>query len=211
VTKDISAYTSYSRSFAGVPQSSIDMYGNPLTKQVEGRGSDVGVKSSFWNDRINLNAAAFMIDQINVVRQVSTNEIIAAGLDPVVVTGARSKQDQSARAKGWEMDVTIKAFEGYQMAATYTNLHAFVTANLSNPAAVGRGPSAQGPGRESWSLFHKYEFPRKFLGGLTLTQSFVFRDSRRPRRRASPARTWVRRTARPSCGSGSPSASASRT
>ena len=179
VTKDISAYTSYSRSFAGVPQSSIDMYGNPLTKQVEGRGSDVGVKSSFWNDRINLNAAAFMIDQINVVRQVSTNEIIAAGLDPVVVTGARSKQDQSARAKGWEMDVTIKAFEGYQMAATYTNLHAFVTANLSNPAAVG-GPVSQGPGRESWSLFHKYEFPKKFLGGLTLTQSFVFRDSRRP-------------------------------
>ena len=39
---------------------------------------------------------------------------------------------------------------------------------------------AQGPGRESWSFFHKYEFSRTFLKGLSLTQSWVFRDSRRP-------------------------------
>jgi outer membrane receptor protein involved in Fe transport len=39
---------------------------------------------------------------------------------------------------------------------------------------------SQGPGRESWSVFHKYEFARTFLKGLAFTQSFVFRDSRRP-------------------------------
>jgi outer membrane receptor protein involved in Fe transport len=54
-----------------------------------------------------------------------------------------------------------------------------VTANKANPASVG-GPVSQGPGRESWSFFHKYELPKRFLPGLTLTQSFVFRDSRRP-------------------------------
>ena len=46
-------------------------------------------------------------------------------------------------------------------------------------SSVG-GPVAQGPGRESWSFFHKYEFSRTFLKGLSLTQSWVFRDSRRP-------------------------------
>ncbi len=179
VNKDFSLYSSYSRSFAGVPQSSIDIYGNPLTKQVEGHGYDVGFKSSFWQDRINVNAAGFMIDQLNLVRQVSTNEIIAAGLDPTVVSGARSTQDQSARSKGWEADFMVKPFSGYQIAATYTNLHAFVTASPASPSAVG-GPVSQGPGRESWSFFHKYEFSKAFLKGLSLTQSFVFRDSRRP-------------------------------
>jgi len=178
VTKDLSVYTSSSRSFAGVPQSSIDIYGNPLTKQVEGRGYDVGIKSGFLNDRINVNAAAFVIDQKNIVRQVSTAEIIAAGFDPIVVTGARSTQDQSAEARGWETDITLKVTKEYQVALTYTNLHAFVTAAPNAPSTVG-GPVSQGPGRESWSIFHKYNLPG-FFKGISLTHSLVFRDSRRP-------------------------------
>jgi outer membrane receptor protein involved in Fe transport len=180
VTEALSVFSSTSRSFAGVPVSAIDMFGKPLDKQIEGKGYDIGIKTSFWKNRVNLNAAAFQIDQINGTRQVSTAEITAAGLDPLVVSGARSTQDVSARSRGWETDFTVKAFEGYQLAVTYTNLHAFVTANKSNPASVG-GPVAQGPGRESWSFFQKYDFgQRTFLKGLALTQSFVFRDSRRP-------------------------------
>ena len=179
VTEQLSVFSSWSRSFAGVPVSSIDMFGKPLDKQVEGKGYDFGIKTSLWKNRISLNAAAFQVDQINGTRQVSTAEITAAGLDPLVVTGARSTQDVSARARGWETDFMVKVVSGYQIAVTYTNLHAFVTANKSNPASVG-GPVSQGPGRESWSFMHKYEFTDTFLKGLTLTQSFVFRDSRRP-------------------------------
>ena len=179
VTEALSVYSSSSRSFAGVPVSSIDMFGKPLDQQVGGKGYDAGIKTSFLNNRINVNAAGFQIDQINGTRQVSTAEIIAAGLDPLVVTGARSIQDVSARSRGWEGDVTLKVFEGYQVAGSYTNLHAFVTANKSNPSAVG-GPISQGPGRESWSFFHKYDLQAGFLKGLSLTHSVVFRDSRRP-------------------------------
>jgi outer membrane receptor protein involved in Fe transport len=179
VSEQLSVYSSWSRSFAGVPVSAIDMFGKPLDKQVEGRGYDVGIKTSLWQNRISLNAAAFQVDQINGTRQVSTNEIIAAGLDPLVVTGARSTQDVSARSRGWEADAVIKVFTGYQVSFTYTNLHAFVTANKANPASVG-GPVSQGPGRESASFFHKYEFPKSFLGGLAFTHGVVFRDSRRP-------------------------------
>ena len=139
----------------------------------------MGIKSSWFRNRVNLNAAAFQVDQINGQRQANTSDIIAAGLDPLTVTGSRSIQDVSARSRGWESDFMIKLIDGYQIAVTYTNLHAFVTANKANPAAVG-GPVSQGPGRESWSFFHKYEVTRGFLRGLTLTQSFVFRDSRRP-------------------------------
>lgn len=179
VNESWSVYSSTSRSFAGVPVSAIDMFGKPLDQQVGGKGYDVGLKSSFLNNRVSFNAAGFQVDQINGTRQVSTAEIIAAGLDPLVVSGARSIQDVSARSRGWETDFMIKVATGYQIAVTYTNLHAFVTANKSNPAAVG-GPVAQGPGRESWSFFHKYELPNEFLKGLTLTHSVVFRDSRRP-------------------------------
>jgi outer membrane receptor for ferric coprogen and ferric-rhodotorulic acid len=163
-----------------VPVSAIDVTGKPLDKQVEGKGYDVGIKTSFWKNRVNLNAAAFQVDQVNGTRQAVTSDIIAAGLDPLTVTGSRSIQDVSARSRGWETDFTIKAYEGYQVAVTYTNLHAFVTSNKANPASVG-GPVSQGPGRESWSFFHKYDFgQRTFLKGLSLTQSWVFRDSRRP-------------------------------
>jgi len=179
VNEALSLFTSSSRSFAGVPVSSIDIYGKPLDQQVQGKGIDAGLKASLLKNRINVNAAAFQVDQINGTRQVSTAEIIAAGLDPLVVTGARSVQDVSARSRGWETDFMIKVTDGYQVAVTYTNLHAFVTANKSNPASVG-GPVSQGPGREAWSVFQKYQVPGQWFKGLTLTHSIVFRDSRRP-------------------------------
>jgi outer membrane receptor for ferric coprogen and ferric-rhodotorulic acid len=179
VNEALSVFTSTSRSFAGVPVSSIGVTGKPLDQQVEGKGYDVGIKTSFWKNRISLNAAGFQVDQINGTRQAVNSDFTAAGIDPNTVTGARSVQDVSARSRGWETDFIVKAFEGYQVAVTYTNLHAFVTANKTNPASVG-GPVSQGPGRESWSFFHKYEIPGRVLKGLSLTQSFVFRDSRRP-------------------------------
>ena len=175
----LSVFSSSSRSFAGVPVSAIDMFGKPLDKQVSGKGYDLGIKTALFKNRVFLNAAGFQVDQINGTRLVVTSDIIEAGLDPLAVTGTRSIQDVSARSRGWESDVTVQLFEGYQIAGTYTNLHAFVTANKANPAAVG-GPVSQGPGRESWSFFHKYDLPGRIFKGLTLTHSVVFRDSRRP-------------------------------
>jgi iron complex outermembrane receptor protein len=175
----LSVFSSASRSFAGVPVSAIDIFGKPLDKHVSGKGYDVGIKTALFKNRVFLNAAGFQVDQINGTRQALTSDIIEAGLDPLAVTGGRSIQDVSARSRGWESDVTVKLFEGYQIAGTYTNLHAYVTANKANPAAVGR-PVSQGPGRESWSFFHKYDLPKGLLPGLTLTHSVVFRDSRRP-------------------------------
>jgi iron complex outermembrane receptor protein len=175
----LSVFSSSSRSFAGVPVSAIDIYGKPLDKQISGKGYDVGIKTALFKNRVFFNAAGFQVDQINGTRQALTSDIIEAGLDPLVVTGGRSIQDVSARSRGWESDVTVKLFDGYQIAGTYTNLHAFVTANRANPAAVG-GPVSQGPGRESWSFFHKYDFPPSLLKGLALTHGVVFRDSRRP-------------------------------
>lgn len=179
VNEAVSLFTSSSRSFAGVPVSAIDMYGKPLDQQVGGKGYDAGIKASLFKNRFNINVAGFQVDQINGTRQVSTSEIIAAGLDPLVVTGARSVQDVSARSRGWETDFMIKVIDGHQVAVTYTNLHAFVTANKSNPASVG-GPVSQGPGRESWSVFQKFDVPGRWFKGLTLTHGLIFRDSRRP-------------------------------
>jgi iron complex outermembrane receptor protein len=179
VTDWMSVFSSTSRSFAGVPVGGVDMFGDPLSKHISGKGLDAGIKASLFKNRIFVNATAFQVDQLNGTRTALTADFIEAGLDPTQVTGSRSIQDVSARSRGWETDITMKLFPGHQVAVTYTNLHAFVLANRSSPASVG-GPLSQGPGRESWSVFQKYDLPGQTLKGLALTHSVVFRDSRRP-------------------------------
>jgi iron complex outermembrane receptor protein len=179
VTDWLSVFSSTSRSFAGVPVGGVDMFGDPLSKHISGKGLDAGIKAALFKNRIFLNATAFQVDQLNGTRTALTADFIEAGLDPTQVTGSRSIQDVSARSRGWETDITMKLFQGHQVAVTYTNLHAFVLANRSSPNSVG-GPLSQGPGRESWSVFQKFELPGQTLKGLTLTHSIVFRDSRRP-------------------------------
>lgn len=179
VTDWMSVFSSTSRSFAGVPVGGVDMFGDPLSKHISGKGLDAGLKASLFKNRIFLNATAFQVDQLNGTRTALTADFIEAGLDPTQVTGSRSIQDVSARSRGWETDITMKLIQGHQVAVTYTNLHAFVLANRSSPASVG-GPLSQGPGRESWSVFQKYDLPGQTLKGLALTHSVVFRDSRRP-------------------------------
>jgi hypothetical protein len=42
------------------------------------------------------------------------------------------------------------------------------------------GPLTNGPGRESWSVFQKYDLPGQMLKSFTVTHGMVFRDGKRP-------------------------------
>ncbi len=176
VTKDLSVFVSTSRSFSGVPVGSVDIYGDPLSKHISGEGLDAGIKTAFLENRLVINAAAFQVDRINDVRATIEQDFIDAGLGLQV---GRSVQDVSSRSRGWETDITVRPFKGYQVLVTYTNLHAFVLSNRRSPATVG-GPLTNGPGRESWSVFQKYDLPGQMLKGFTVTHGMVFRDGKRP-------------------------------
>jgi iron complex outermembrane receptor protein len=176
VTNDLSVFVSTSRSFSGVPVGSVDIYGDPLSKHISGEGLDAGIKTAFLENRLIINATAFQVDRINDVRATIEQDFIDAGLGLQV---GRSVQDVSSRSRGWETDITVKPFKGYQVLVTYTNLHAFVLSNRRSPATVG-GPLTNGPGRESWSVFQKYDLPGQMLKGFTVTHGMVFRDGKRP-------------------------------
>jgi iron complex outermembrane receptor protein len=176
VTNDLSVFVSTSRSFSGVPVGSVDIYGDPLSKHISGEGLDAGIKTAFLENRLIINATAFQVDRINDVRATIEQDFIDAGLGLQV---GRSVQDVSSRSRGWETDITVRPFKGYQVLVTYTNLHAFVLSNRRSPATVG-GPLTNGPGRESWSVFQKYDLPGQMLKGFTVTHGMVFRDGKRP-------------------------------
>ena len=176
VTNNLSVFASTSRSFSGVPVGSVDIYGDPLSKHISGEGLDGGIKAAFFENRLIINATAFQVDRLNETRTAIEQDYLDAGLG--IQTG-RSIQDVSARSRGWETDIMVRPFAGYQVAITYTNLHAFVLSNRSSPNSVG-GPLSQGPGRESWSVFQKYDLPGQMLKGFTVTHSLVFRDGKRP-------------------------------
>jgi outer membrane receptor protein involved in Fe transport len=179
VTNDLSVFVSTSRSFSGVPVGSVDIYGDPLSKHISGTGIDGGIKAALFENRLIVNATAFQVDRLNDTRTAIEQDYIDAGLSWNKNGPIGSIQDVSARSRGWETDIMVKPFTGYQVAITYTNLHAFVLSNRSSPKSVG-GPLSQGPGRESWSVFQKYDLPGQMLKGLTVTHSMVFRDSKRP-------------------------------
>ena len=176
VTNDLSVFVSTSRSFSGVPVGSVDIYGDPLSKHISGEGLDAGIKTAFLENRLIINATVFQVDRINDVRATIEQDFIDAGLGLQV---GRSVQDVSSRSHGWETDITVRPFKGYQVLVTYTNLRAFVLSNRRSPATVG-GPLTNGPGRESWSVFQKYDLPGQMLKSFTVTHGMVFRDGKRP-------------------------------
>jgi iron complex outermembrane receptor protein len=179
VTHSLSVFASTSRSFSGVPVGSVDMRGDPLSKHISGKGIDGGIKATFFNNRLIINATAFEVDRLNDTRTAIEQDYIDAGLSWSKNGPIGSIQDVSARSRGWETDMMARPFAGYQVHVTYTNLHAFVLSNRSSPSSVG-GPLSQGPGRESWSFFHKYNLPGQLLKGLAVTHSMIFRDGKRP-------------------------------
>lgn len=172
--KAFSVYASVSNSFSGVP-SGFDVNNNVLNKPEEGESREVGIKTSFLDGRLGLEAAAFELNRTNVRRQLSDSEIIAAiGFLP---SGARYVQDAGEDAEGFEVQVLFAPVRGWLVSANYTNVDTTL-GKSENPVRLG-GP-INGRGKQSGSLFQKYTFGPGRLRGLSVTSGVIWVDGSRP-------------------------------
>lgn len=166
-------YASYSSSFSGVP-TGIDVYGNLLTKPESGDSLEAGIKASFFDDKLSVEAAVFELDRENARRQLADSEIIAIlGSLP---SGARSTQDRGEASKGYETSILYRPIKAYQVAVSFTYVNTTLV-QPENPASDG-GPISGRP-RSNGSIFQKYTFSGDFKG-LSVTNAIVWVDGLRP-------------------------------
>jgi iron complex outermembrane receptor protein len=172
--RSLSVYVSYSSSFSGVP-TGIDVNGSLLTKPESGASREVGVKTSFLDDTLSVEAAVFQLDRKNARRQLTDAEVIAAlGFLP---SGARSIQDNGEKSKGVELQVLYRLSKGYQIAANYSYIETTLVAP-DRPLSDG-GPISGRP-RSNGSIFHKYSFQSGPLKGFSVNNGVIWVDGFRP-------------------------------
>lgn len=170
----ISLYVSSSSSFSGVP-SGFDAFNNVLNKPEAGESIEAGLKSSFLNGRLGIEAAWFELNRTNVRRQLSNAEVEALiGTNP---GSARYTQDAGENAEGFELQVLFSPVSDWLISANYTNVDTTL-GKSENPIRIG-GP-IQGRGKQSGSLFQKYTFQQGALKGFGLTNGIIWVEGSRP-------------------------------
>lgn len=170
----ISAYASYSNSFAGVP-AGIDVHGDLLTKPESGSSREVGVKASFLDGMLTFETALFELDRTNSRRQLTGVEI--ESILGYVPSGARYVQDNGEESKGVEFQVLCQPFKAYQIAANFS----YIETNLVAPdKPLSDGGPIPGRPRANGSLFHKYAIQSGPLKGFFLNNGVIWVDGARP-------------------------------
>jgi iron complex outermembrane receptor protein len=167
-------YASYSSSFSGVP-TGIDVYGNLLTKPESGDSLEAGIKATFFDNRLSVEAAVFELSRENARRQLGDAEIIAIlGSLP---SGARSTQDRGEESTGYETSILYRPFKAYQIAVSYSYVDTTLV-QPENPANNG-GPITGRP-RSNGSIFHKYTVQSGTFKNLSVNNAVVWVDGKRP-------------------------------
>ena len=110
-----SAYASYTDIFQ--PQQARDINGDYLDP-ILGKSTEIGLKGSFFGDRLNTSAAVFEIVQDNLAQ--STGQIIAGTTPPETAY----KASEGATSRGFEFDVSGEVLPGWNVSAGYTQFKA---------------------------------------------------------------------------------------
>lgn len=110
-----SAYASYSRIFK---QPSYRDKNNRILDPTTGSNYEIGVKSSFFNDRLNFAAAVFLLEQDKLPsRDRSVTYTLPDGSNPY-------KSIDGATTSGIELELGGEISLGWEMAASYAYTHA---------------------------------------------------------------------------------------
>lgn len=107
LSKNLSAYASYSAIFN--PQTQTGIKGNPLDP-VKGKSVELGLKSEFFDRKLNASAAVFKTKQSNAAEQAG-------------YVGAKAYYTGiDAESQGFELDLSGELAEGLQASVGYTQL-----------------------------------------------------------------------------------------
>ncbi|QYK00672.1 TonB-dependent siderophore receptor [Shewanella psychrotolerans] len=149
-------YASYTEIFN--PQNNIDINGDYLDP-LEGKAYEVGVKSSYLDDRLHTTVALFQIDQDNLAVEAGTaiiGGVLTTYYDAV----------QGTKSKGFELEVVGEPVDGWNISAGYSQFNA--------EDAEGKRVATTSP-QKQFKLFSTYQLvnllPELTFGGGVTWQS----------------------------------------
>lgn len=129
-TRTLSFYTSYSTSFVPVNANAVDANNQNHFTPTRGKSVEGGVKADFFDHRLNVTAAVFKIDKLNVT------STFTAGC-PVSI-GTCTQQIGAQRSVGGEFEINAKPLPQWQILFGASHLKATVVKS-SVPIQVGAG------------------------------------------------------------------------
>lgn len=164
IDKNYSVYTSYSTIFQ--PYDVTDKNGN-LLKPLQGRQYEVGIKGSYFDDRLNTSVALF--------RGVQNDRAVPDPTNPDY-----SVNGGSASVKGVETTISGKPLENLTVSAGYT----YLTTKIYDSNTSGTSFSEYTP-KHMFKLWSKYQLPGKFnkwsIGGSVFaTSDAIYSSTRAP-------------------------------
>lgn len=170
-THDLSLYASYSTSFSPVPPGTQAVDGSYDFKPTTGDGYEVGAKALLLNRRVTVTAAAFQIDQ---------NNLIVASSSGACSTGSCSEQIGMARSRGVELEMSAKPLPEWTLIAGYAYTDAKVVKNSDNtsgPLPGGTLPNAPKNAVHFWS---RYDFGSGPFRGAGIGMGYSYVGERIP-------------------------------
>lgn len=147
------AYTSYTQIFNPQSANTRDANGTPLDPQ-EGTGYELGLKASFYEDRLNTSLALFRVEQDNLA--------VADGATLQPNGFQAYKAENGTSSEGVELEVTGELSDGWQFTGGYSYSVSF---NDDDKRIVTEIP------RNSVKLFTTYRLPGE-LNKLTIGGGF---------------------------------------
>jgi iron complex outermembrane recepter protein len=157
----ISLYTSYSQSFN--PNLYAKTVNSVPVDPESGRQVEAGIKTSFWNGKLNPSISIFQINKKNV-----------AVSDPDDPTGTFYIQTGEQKSRGIEFDTTATLVRGLALIASYAYTDAFVSADTTIPV----GNRLVNIPRHGASLWGTYEIQEGMLKNVGVGGGFFFVDDR---------------------------------
>jgi len=106
ITENLMTYASYTEIFT--PQSELDKNGSSLNP-IDGESTELGLKTSLFNDNLVLSLAVFKIDQNNLAQ-------------PVPETLDVYREADGISSKGYELEAIGQIEENWSISASFTNL-----------------------------------------------------------------------------------------
>ncbi|QXG81312.1 TonB-dependent siderophore receptor [Rhodospirillum rubrum] len=141
---DWSAYAGYTSVFQ--PQTSLT-YDGGILDPIEGRSYEVGIKGALYEDRLNVSAALFRIEQSN--RAVEDPDHPSVGRTTYYINGGK------VRSQGVELEVNGKVMPDWDVSAGYTYTD---TKYLEDPNNQGDEFSTTTP-HHMFKLWTNYTLP----------------------------------------------------
>lgn len=170
VTKDISAYTSYSQSIKPQVNIAYDDSGNSSFPPESGEQYEVGLKFDTPNKDVNVTVAAYEINRTNVIVASGTNFQVPTG--SAQVGQAISRLDGKQQSRGFEFEAQWQPIKNWQLQTGVAYSKAIIAASIKNPSTVGLD-LANAP-RVTGNFWTRYNFTTGNFQGLGVGTGVIY-------------------------------------